>query len=60
MPAVIRKAWSIDETAETLGVTSRHIRNLIERGELRSVKAGRRRLIPDAVLEDFLNGGDAA
>lgn len=53
---VDRLAYSIDEAGEALGVTDRHIRNLIERGDIRSVKLGRRRVIPATVLEALLAG----
>jgi excisionase family DNA binding protein len=42
---VERLAWSIDEAAESIGCSPGHIRNLIERGELQSVKIGRRRVV---------------
>jgi len=42
---------SIDTAAELLGVSSRHIRNLAARGQLRSVNLGRRVLIPRAEID---------
>ncbi len=55
---VERLAWSIDEAAAAVGVTPRHMRNLIERGQIRTVRLGRRRVIPAAVLAEVLDGGD--
>lgn len=56
---VDRLAYSIDEAGQALGVTGRHIRNLIERGEIRSVRLGRRRVIPAEVLRELLATGEA-
>lgn len=58
--AVDRLAWSIEETAAAFGVTPRHIRNLIERGQLRSVTLGRRRVIPTEELNRILAGEEVA
>lgn len=55
-----RLAYSPAELAEALGVTRAHIHNLIRRGELRSIKLGRSRLIPADVVQDLLDGEDVA
>jgi excisionase family DNA binding protein len=51
-----RLAYSPAEFAAAVGCSRQHVQNLIARGELRSVKLGRKRLIPraavDALLED--------
>lgn len=50
--AVERLAYGPAELAEALGCTRQHVHNLIERGQLRSVKVGGKRVIPaDAVAE---------
>lgn len=51
-----RLAYSPTELANALGVTRVHIQNLIRRGELRSVKLGKNRLIPAAVVAELLDG----
>ncbi len=53
---VRRLAYSPAEVAEALGCTRTHVQNLIARGEIRSVKLGRKRLIPRAVIDDLLAG----
>jgi excisionase family DNA binding protein len=59
---VERLAYSPAELAAALGCTRQHVQNLIARGELPSVKFGRKRLIPRHVVEELLEGGasDAA
>lgn len=56
-PATERLAYSTTEFAEAFGVTRTHVQNLIARGELRSVRLGRRRLIPRQVVDDLLANG---
>jgi excisionase family DNA binding protein len=62
--AVERLAYSPAELAQALGCTRQHVHNLLARGELRSVKLGRKRLIPRAVVDELLaaasSSGDAA
>jgi excisionase family DNA binding protein len=55
---VERLAYSPTELTQALGCTRQHVQNLIARGELRSVKLGRRRLIPRQVVEQFLDGAE--
>ena len=61
---VERLAYSPAELAQRVGCTRQHIQNLIARGELPSVKLGRRRLIPrhvvDALLSDAGHSPEAA
>lgn len=59
---VERLAYSPAELAAKLGCTRQHIQNLVARNELRSVKLGRKRLIPRHVVDQLLEGGggDAA
>ncbi|MGH9151160.1 MAG: helix-turn-helix domain-containing protein [Acidimicrobiales bacterium] len=51
---VERLAYSPAEIAHALGCTRQHIQNLIGRGELPSVKLGRKRLIPRHVVDELL------
>jgi excisionase family DNA binding protein len=44
-----------DEAAEVLGVGKSTIYDLLRANRLRSVKIGRRRLIPVGACEEFLN-----
>lgn len=52
-----RLAYSPDEAAELLGISRELVHDLLRTGQLRSVKAGRRRLIAKHHLESFLDGG---
>jgi len=54
-----RLAFSPDEVAVALGISRELVNDLIRTGQLRSVKAGRRRLISRMHLDEFL-AGDAA
>ena len=56
MPQIERLALNPEEAAQALGVTRQHICNLMERGQLPSVKLGRSRRIPLAALEALLSG----
>ena len=51
-----RLAYSPDEAAELLGISRELVHDLLRTGQLRSVKAGRRRLIAKRHLEAFLAG----
>lgn len=46
--------YNIPDAAERLGVGRTSIYGLIDRGELRSVRIGRRRLVPAAALDEFV------
>ena len=48
-------AFSIDETTEILPLSRDLINDLIRTGRLRSVKVGRRRIIPADAIHEFLN-----
>jgi excisionase family DNA binding protein len=54
-----RLAFSPDEAAELLGISPELVFDLLRTGQLKSVKAGRRRLISRANLDAFLAGGVA-
>jgi excisionase family DNA binding protein len=51
-----RLAYSPDEAAELLGISRELVHDLLRTGQLKSVKAGRRRLIGKHHLEAFLAG----
>jgi excisionase family DNA binding protein len=50
-----RLAVSIPDAARVLSVSENHIRNLIERGQLRRVSLGRRVLVPMDSIRALLN-----
>lgn len=50
-----RTTWTVPEVATSLGVSVRHVYRMCESGEIRSIRAGNRVLIPVAVLEAFVN-----
>ena len=47
-------AYSAREAADTLGCSERHIRDMVNEGQLRVVRLGRRVLIPAEALRDLL------
>lgn len=49
-----RKAYSVEEVAEMLGVGRTHAYAMVKSGELPSVRLGRRILVPAAVLDKLL------
>lgn len=49
-------AYSIADLAHRLGVSQRHVQRLVSRGELPSVKLGRRRLIARDTVSAWLSG----
>lgn len=55
-----RLAYSPAELAAALGCSRVHIQNMIARGELRSIKLGRKRLIPVSVVADLLDAAEAS
>ncbi len=55
-----RLAGSVDDAAHALGVSRRHIYDLLEAGELSSFKSGRRRLIRLRALEAYIAKREAA
>ena len=52
-----RRLLSVDETAQALGVCSRHLRTLIVRGQVRSARLGRRVLVPRDELDRIATEG---
>jgi excisionase family DNA binding protein len=51
-----RLAYSVEEVALLTGTSPELVHHLVRSGELRSVKAGRRRLIGRAALLAYLDG----
>lgn len=49
--------WSIPEAARFLGVSERHLYRLIDADKVKSVRLGRRRLIPAAEVERLAGRG---
>lgn len=49
--------WSIPEAAEFLTVSERHLYRLLDANKVRSVRLGRRRLIPDAEVRRLAGHG---
>lgn len=55
-PTIIEKlAYSPDEAAEAIGVGRTHMFDLMRRGEIPSIKSGRRRLITVEALRAYLS-----
>lgn len=52
-----RLAYSVDEAAIALGIARETVYELIRTGELRSRKAGSRRIVGRHHLLEFLDGG---
>ncbi len=46
--------YSVQKAAEESGLSQRTLQYAMERGDLKSVRVGRRRLIPARSLEQFL------
>ncbi len=57
-PRVERLAYSPEEAAEALGISRHLIYDLLRTGQLRSRKAGNRRLIGLQQIEAFLAGDE--
>jgi excisionase family DNA binding protein len=51
-----RVAYSVEEVRRALGIGRNTIYDMIAMGRIRSVKAGRRTLIPATALEAYLAG----
>lgn len=50
-----KRAFSIPETAEALGVSRTSIYELMNQGELRSFHVGRRRFVPRDQVDQFIS-----
>ena len=53
-PAGVRELYPVTEAAYRLGITDRTLWVLIKGRRIRSVRLGRRRLIPAAAITDFI------
>jgi excisionase family DNA binding protein len=49
--------WSIADAASFLGVSDRHLHRLIDQDAVKTIRLGRRRLIPDAEVARLASGG---
>jgi excisionase family DNA binding protein len=54
-PAMPRVLLSIEAVAYALSISPRYVKQLIQRGALRSVKVGARRLVAADDLADFVH-----
>jgi excisionase family DNA binding protein len=52
-----RQAYGMREAAERLSLSKGHLYNLIQRGQLRAVRLGRRTLIPASEIDRLLGAG---
>lgn len=50
-----RRLLRLDEVAQRLSVSRRHVERLLARSEIRSVRLGRRRLIAEADLAAYVD-----
>ena len=50
------KVYTVEEVAELLKVNARTVYKMVERGEIRSVRAGRQIRITDEALNAYLRG----
>ena len=57
---VVPVAYDVDEAAVALRLSRSALYELIRSGRLRSVKSGRRRLVPVAALTAYLDSLDGA
>jgi excisionase family DNA binding protein len=53
---VERIGFSIDETAESLGISVPVVRSLIKSGSIRSIRIGRRVIVSAQSLREFVDG----
>lgn len=51
-----RRTWKPEEVAPMLGIGKNGVYALIKSGELRSIRVGRKFLIPLSAVDEFLNG----
>jgi len=59
LPQLRRRPYKLDEAAAELDVPLDTVRDAVARGDLKSFKVGRRRLIPAPYFERLLLGEDA-
>jgi excisionase family DNA binding protein len=49
--------WAIIDAAEFLGISKRHLHRLADQNKFRTIRIGRRRLIPDAEVQRLAREG---
>ena len=59
MTQLLRAGYTVEEVAEMLGISRAHVFNLMNAGQIRSVKLGRSRRIPADALRELMGGADA-
>ena len=59
MEAKEKLTYSVEETAERLGIAPNTVRRMLKKGQLPSIKAGDRWLIPVAALTKLLETAGA-
>lgn len=57
---VPRSAYSLDEAAQSLGISRRTVYELMARGQLSTITLGRRRLVPAGELERLVTPQEAS
>jgi excisionase family DNA binding protein len=50
-----RLLYGVMESAEQLSISQKEVRRLIERGDLKAVRLGRRVLVPAQALADYVD-----
>jgi excisionase family DNA binding protein len=56
-PGLPDRLYSVDEAAALLGIGRTALYGEIQAGRCRSLKVGRRRLVPSSAISDYANGG---
>lgn len=59
-PPVAPMLYRVEEAAEAMRLSRSRLYELIRSGQLRTVKCGRRRLIPVAALAEYVDSLDGA
>ena len=54
-PPKDRRVWSVDETAEQLGISRAHAYELIARREIPHLRLGRRIVVPGKAVDELLD-----
>ena len=60
MTTIERAAVSVEEAGVRLSVSRSMAWRMVNDGSLRSVRAGKRRLVPISAIEEFLSGNGAS
>jgi excisionase family DNA binding protein len=59
-PVMERLVWTVEEAAQVLGISRTHAYELVARGELASVRLGRRIVVPKHAIDTLLTQPPAA